>query len=242
MHSTNQTQAERELKRILEKYGCDGDDAARIKKWIYESDDFDSAMAALNAVIKRFFDLFPTNLPSEAMPEITKVFNEAWNAFPHRALKGKSPNQAVAEANDAQSPTKNEPPAKIICGGQEMTAEEYEDLLKEIEKVQKPFKRWIYRSVLPSYKKFLHGTLGASTAAAHFEVADIFFERALLLGFPDFLSIRSRFIQREFPRWWTTHVLMDRKTPKYVLFSLKKLFRFIAETYDIDIRRFGFRA
>lgn len=71
-------------------------------------------------------------------------------------------------------------------------------------------------------------------------VADIFFQRALCLGFIEFKDFRQDFIQKEFPKWWQTHVLMSNLTEEEVLLSLKEFFQFLFLAYNIDIEKFGF--
>lgn len=239
MQAQDVRQIEKELSRVLLEYGTREEDAAAVKKWIYESRG--PAMAAVKAVQKKFFGLFPENLPPEAIDHLVRVLNDAWNHFPHRSLGGRSPNMMVAEAMKNKPPFSQVPAMpKIICGGREMDWDEYQTMLREMERLQKPFKQWTKKLVLPKYARFLRNAFTTDTADMHYEVADIFFDRVFHVGFLNLGTIRRDFVQKEFPRWWTTHVLMDRKTQKQVLASLRRLFGFLHDKYAVDIAAFGF--
>jgi len=106
--------------------------------------------------------------------------------------------------------------------------------------VQKPFRNWVEKYLLPKYKESLGQDYKKAIAKKHFEVADIFFERVLHVGFIEFNQIRKEFIQKEFPHWWQTHVLMSNLSEREVLNSLKILFQYIFSVHEQDIKKFGF--
>ena len=102
----------------------------------------------------------------------------------------------------------------MIVGGQEMDWDDYWAMIKEMEKAQIPFKNWIEKDLLPKYQIFLSQKYQKYTLNKHLEVADHFFHRVLHVGFITLEEIRKDFIQKEFPRWWQTHVLTDSLSEK----------------------------
>lgn len=178
----------------------------------------------------------------DEMNDILQHFADAWNYFPHKALGGRSPND-VMEAEIKKRPKQSRQQGgmpKVRVGGREMDWKEYEKMLEEMEFVQKPLRNWIKNNLLPKYKICLEKNYGKTTAKKHYEVADIFSERVLHVGFVEFDKIRKEFIQKEFPRWWQTHVLISNLSEKEVRGSLKVLFRHISAVYEWDIKKFGF--
>lgn len=231
---------EQELQNLINKYGLNKKlTVNKIKKLVWQAKGA-SAMEAVNKYQKKCLSYFSDLEKIDDINEILKLFMDAWNYFPHQSLKGKSPNEIFAnEVKRQPAPTGRSMP-KVIVGGQEMEWEQYEAMLKEMEKQQKPFRKWVETEAMPKYQKYLETTLAKKTREKHFEVADIFFERALHVGFVNFNEIRRVFIQKEFPRWWQTHVLMNSLKEKEIVSSLQKLFEFVEFTFNKDIKKFGF--
>ena len=101
-----------------------------------------------------------------------------------------------------------------------------------MKKAQKPFKKWIEKDALPKYKKcFKQMVKSTHTRENSYDVADIFFQRVLHVGFVDLEGIRPKFIHKEFPHWWPTHVMQSNLTPAQVKKSLDRLFEFIELVY-----------
>ena len=97
---------------------------------------------------------------------------------------------------------------------------------------------WIEKDLLPKYQIFLSQKYQKYTLNKHLEVADHFFHRVLHVGFITLEEIRKDFIQKEFPRWWQTHVLTDSLSEKEIISSLKMLFEFIELVYGINQDKF----
>lgn len=200
-------------------------------------------MEAVNRYQKQCLQLFPEPNDVDEMNNILQVFIDAWNYFPHKELGGKAPNDLVQEAmkKEPQPEVKSRKMPKVVVGGREMEWDEYERMLKEMERMQKPFKKWIKRDVLPKYEKYLEQTLKNKRAREeHYNVADIFFDRVLHVGFVNFEEIRPNFIQKKFPRWWPTHVMYSDLEPEEVRDSLKKFFAFIELIYRVAMSKYGF--
>ena len=244
MIQTNKTplQVEKSLNKLFKKYDIQRKiTVGEIKKWIWNSGGH--AMEAVNQYNKKCFQLFPEPKDIDEMNDIMQVFTDAWNYFPHKELHGKTPHEVFQE-NMAKAPASvgqsNEMP-KIIVGGREMEWDEYERMLQAMEKAQKPFKKWIRRDALPKYEKYLEQMVKNKRAREeHYNVADMFFERVLHVGFISFEEIRPAFIQKEFPRWWPTHVMYSNLEPDQVQESLKIFFTFAELVYGIHMSRFGF--
>lgn len=233
---------EKNLQKLLDKYKLSSKlTIAQIKDWIF-NDEGESAMDASNRFQKKWHKYFARVKNMDELNYVFQHFIDAWNYFPHQSLAGRSPDQVFKEESK-KSPVprgdKKEIP-KVIVGGREMSWDEYEAMIKEMGKRQKPFKAWTDNVALPNYKNYLEHTAGKDTLSKHYEVADIFFERVIHVGFITFDQIRKDFIQKEFPHWWQTHVMMSNLKEKEVLSSLKKLFQFIALNYKRDVSKFGF--
>lgn len=243
MNDKTSKQVERELQKLLEKYKLTAKLSVKtIKDWIYNSPDT-TVGEAVAIYQKKYLSYFSRVKIIEELNKIVQVFTDAWNNFPQTALGGKSPNQIFQSSSKTKNQSaggKNKTMPKMIVGGREMEWDEYWAMLKEMERLQIPFKSWIEKDLLPKYKNFLSQKYGAKTMNKHYAVADLFFQRILQLGFLRLVEIRSDFIQQEFPHWWTTHVLMDSLTAKNVLSSLRKLFEFIELVYGISKIKFGF--
>lgn len=236
-------QVEQELQRLLEQYKLtDKLSVADFKDWIYNSQN-SNTMKDVNLYQKKFLKYFTRVKDIDKLNQILQVFMDAWNYFPHQALKGKSPQQMVESLYNNRKqpviPDKKKMP-KMIVGGQEMSWDDYWAMIKEMEYQQIPFKNWTEKDLLPKYKKFLNQQYQKDTVNKHYEVADIFFERALHVGFLTLEEIRKDFIQKEFPHWWQTHVLMNSLKEQEILFSLERMFEFIELVYKINKEKFGF--
>lgn len=227
-------QVEKALAKLFKKHGIENKVSIEdIKNWIWNATG--DPMEASNKFQKKCMDLFPPMESIDELNEILQIFVSAWNTFPHKELKGKTPNELfkenmkTAEKSDQFFPSQ----PKVIVGGQEMEFDEYFEMLKEMERVQKPFKKWIEKELLPNYEKYLKSNFKKThIQKKHSEVADIFFQRVLHVGFVDLESIRPEFITREFPSWWPTHVLQSTLKPHQVAKSLMTLFRFIDNNYE----------
>ena len=128
----------------------------------------------------------------------------------------------------------------VSVGGHKMGWHEYWAMIAKMEKSQEPFKKLVAKKLLPRYEEFLKGNFSVGAARKHLKVADIFFQRAMHVGFIEFKEIRLDFIQKEFPQWWQTHVLQSNLSEKQILSSVGKLFEFLALFCEIDIKKFGF--
>jgi len=233
---------ERRLKALFKKYGVSKKiTVSAVKKWIYN--ERDKKLENFNLLQKKFLSFFPKTKNIDKLNEILQNFTAAWNAFPHKTLHGKSPNEIVKKKLENHQNLKKKDDAKmpeIIVGGSKMQWDEYWEMIREMEKLQIPFKNWIEKEVLPKYKKYLQSTTSQSEKARHYEVADIFFDRVRHLGFLELAQIRKEFIQREFPHWWQTHILDSDLSEQRVRISLKNLFEFLELVYEIQIEKFGF--
>lgn len=244
MFNTDKTtkQVEDKLNALIEKYRIkEKITVDEIKKWIWNAKG--QAMEAVNQYHKKCFQLFPEPKDIDEMNDIMQAFTDAWNFFPHKGLGGKAPNELLKEGmkNVPKSGTEDRKMPKIIVGGVEMELDEYEEMLREMENAQKPFRKWIKRDALPKYEKYLQQIVkNKHMREEYYNVADIFFERVLRIGFVTFEEIRPDFIQKEFPNWWPTHVISSNLKPHQVQEYLKKFFIFTELVYRIVIRKYGF--
>ncbi|MDD4271496.1 MAG: hypothetical protein PHF50_01685 [Patescibacteria group bacterium] len=234
---------EKNLSQLLKEYKLSKKLSLEIiKDWIF-NDEGESAMDASNRFRKKWYKYFARVKDMDEMNNVLQHFTDAWNYFPHQSLGGKSPCEIMEEEikkRPKQLQQQNGDMPKVRVGGHEMEWEEYQKMLKEMELLQRPFRNWAEKHLLPKYKKYLRQDYKKETAEKHFEVADIFFERVLHVGFIEFNQIRKEFIQKEFPHWWQTHVLMSNLNEQEVLNSLKILFQYIFSVYEQDIKKFGF--
>ena len=244
MYNADKTvkQVKDNLNSLIKKYHIQGKITVdEIKKWIWDAKG--GVMEAVNKYHKKCFQLFQEPKDIDEMNTIMQIFTDAWNFFPHKELGGRAPNDLFKEGIKKlpKSQTKSCKMPKIIIGGIEMEFDEYERMLREMERAQKPFKKWVKNEVLPKYRKYLEQMVkDKRTLEEHYDVADIFFERALRLGFVTFEGIRPDFIQKEFPHWWPTHVMCSNLEPNQVQESLKKFFTFAELVYGINMNRYGF--
>lgn len=234
---------EKNLQKLLDKYKLSEKmTVVTIRDWIW-NDEGERGLDAVHRFQKKWMKYFARIRNIDELNSIMQVFTDAWNYFPHKSLKGKSPEQMVEESlkkNPSLAKKDNQRMPDMIVGGVKMPWDEYWKMIREMERLQIPFKNWIKSDLLPKYKKFLGQKFSERTIAKHYEVADIFFERVLRVGFIEFEQIRKDFIQKEFPRWWQTHVMMNNLSEKEVISSLRNLFEFINLVYSKDIRKFGF--
>lgn len=115
-----------------------------------------------------------------------------------------------------------------------MEWDQYWAMLRDMEKRQKPFKKWIEKEFTPAYDKYLKKNFTKRASESHLRVAELFFDRTLHVGFLNFESIRHAFALKEFPRWWKTHVMGVSETPTQVAASVKVLLAFAKEAYQLE--------
>ncbi len=128
-------------------------DVKKIRKMIWNATG-DTAMDAVNKYHKKCYGFFPEPKSIDEANDILQIFADAWNCFPHKELGGKSPDQKVGEAlkNMPKQKTDSQKMPKMIVGGVEMEWDDYWAMIREMEKVQVPFKKWIDDEFLPKYK------------------------------------------------------------------------------------------
>lgn len=248
--NANPTAVKKALYKIIQKYGLTKQlSVAAIEKRIYESEGA-TAMEASNKFqlwwTKFFRKQFEENSPD--FDFILPAFTDAWNYFPHKSLGGRSPREKFKEYYGQEPDAsmadpenrRNEEMPRVHVGNREMSWGEYEHMLKEMEKEQEPFKHLV-DDILQSYKTHLQQEerLSKKTVDRHYGVADIFFSRALHVGFINFHGIRKAFVLKEFPRWWQTHVMFFSLREPEIVSSLKKLFSFIEQTYGLGHEAFA---
>lgn len=229
-------QVEENLAHFFEKYGIQKKVTVEdIKKWIWNSTG--PVMEASQKYQKKCFNLIPRIDDIDELNNVIKVVTDAWNFFPHKALDGKSPHQMYIETYGEKvekQPLGKQKMPKIVVGGKEMEVEEFQAMIKKMENEQRPFKKWIEEDALPKYQRYLEQIMQVKKACEeHYDVADIFFQRALHVGFLNLGSIRPEFIKNEFSRWWPTHVMYSNLTPEGVKKSLGILFEFIELVYSV---------
>lgn len=237
-HNKTPKLVEKDLKALFKKYGIQNKiTIEQIKKWIWNATG--PAMEASNKYHKKCLQLFPEPEDIDKMNDVLQVFVAAWNYFPHKELGGKSPNDIMQEEMKKmpKENRENKGMPKVRVGGREMEWDDFQEMLKKMEKAQKPFKKWIDKDVMPKYKKYLKQMVkSARSRESHYDVADIFFQRVLHVGFVEFEQIRPTFIQEEFPHWWPTHVMYSNLKPSQVRKSLGKLFTFIELVYGVRMK------
>jgi len=234
---------EKNLQELLNEYGLSRKlTLEMIRDWTW-NDEGESAMDASNRFQKKWFKYFSDIKDIDEFNRILQVFVDAWNYFPHKSLEGRSPDQMVhraLEEDPSLSKKDDKEMPDVVVGDRKISWNEYWAMIAEMEKLQKPFKEFVEKEILPEYNKFLIDKFSPKTARKHVQIADIFFERAMHIGFIEFKDIRKDFVQKEFPKWWQTHILDSELNEKEVLSSLKELFNFLAFLYETDIEKFGF--
>ncbi|MBU4299498.1 hypothetical protein KJ636_05665 [Patescibacteria group bacterium] len=232
---------EERIQKLIDKYKL-GEvlSIEKIKDWIL-NDYGESAMDASNIFQKKFFSYFKNVKDINEINGILQVATAAWNFYPHKSLSGKSPQQMVKEALKKNPELKNKKKDKMpdfIVGGRKIPWDKYWATMEEMKETQKPFRRQIKNDILPAYENFLlrEKNLPKEIAEEHIRVADIFFERALWVGFLNYEMIRPEFAKYEFPRWWQTHILGDNRDENEIWVSLKILISFMKEKFDLETR------
>jgi hypothetical protein len=102
---------EERLRKIIAQYKLSGVlSVAKVRDWIL-NDYGDSASEASNNFQKKFFNCFKdikdiTDIKTKKFDEVLTVSTDAWNAFPHRSLGGKSPQQMISVETKKESSSK----------------------------------------------------------------------------------------------------------------------------------------
>ena len=231
-------ETERKLQTIVEKHQLTKKlSVSAVQDWVW-NEDGNSAIDASNRYQLKWMKFF-ANVEGDEFNRVLQVFTDAWNYFPHKPLDGKSPDE-LFRAQLKNLPAKNPSPSrkpKVIVGGREMSWNQYTAMITEMERLQIPFKQWVENEVLPEYEMVLKAKFSPKTMDKHMTVADIFFERARYVGFLSFEGIRDGFIQKEFPKWWQTHVMFTSLSEKQIVSSLRSLLSFIEGRYGIKIKQ-----
>lgn len=227
------------LNALFKKYGiADKVTVKDVKNWVFNATG--PVMEASNKFNKKCLNLFPPTDDIDEMNYIMQKFVDAWNFFPHKALQEKSPEEMYRTTygekakNRSSNRNNKKPMPKVRVGDREMEWDEFQTMIKEMEKAQKPFKKWIEKDALPKYEKYLTQIIKTKKdCEEHYGIADLFFQRALHLGFVNLKSIRPAFIHEEFPKWWPTHVIYSDLKPTEVKKSLELLYKFMNLVYGV---------
>ena len=219
----NPAEVEDRLSRLIARHKAKNITVAEIKRRIFETGSED-VMAESRRFHKWWIGCFRTT-DEESFTELLSAFQDAWNSFPHSSLSGKSPQQMVEEEMKKHPDMKKNIDEKdmptVIVGGIARSWDDHWNMIKKMEKLQKPFKKWIDETALPSYKNFLeHKFKSKKSIDKHYDTADIFLKRVLHVGFLTYEQIRPAFAVWEFPEWWQTHVLYSDLTEDQVWSSL----------------------
>lgn len=252
----NPKNIEKDLEAFIKKYNLDKELSVRkVKEWVYNADKdtmigsniYQSSWMKVVNRSKKFLAGTKDNedLLMERYNEAMTVFTQAWNNFPHKALGNKSPTDLVEENSKKMpkpDPQEDFAGPQVFFGDQTMEWEEYLAMLELMEKMQKPFKKWIDKKALPAYEKYLQKSFASEqTIKKHSHIASIFTDRVLHVGFIEYEEIRPDFIIFEFPDWWQTHViipgLLDLKEIT-ILNSLCIFINFIEEKFNYVIPGF----
>jgi len=223
------TEVEQRLQQLIEKHKPKNISVQEIRRRIFESNDEDT-MKEINLFNKWWFQCFRT-VNENAFKELLSAFQDAWNSFPHSSLAGKSPQQVMQEEvkkhpTVAKHMREGDMPT-VTVGGVTRSWDDHCKMIKEMERLQKPFKSWIEKQALPNYQRFLKTKYKTKkTIEKHYDVADHFFRRVLHVGFLDFEEIRPAFAVWEFPEWWPSHILYSNLTEDQVWSSLCDFFWF----------------
>lgn len=225
---SRRNEIEQEIAEMLKETKSDFS-LQHVKDAIFHAEDNDDMM--------KMIAMFDRGGDASELSIILELVTDAWNYFPHESLGGISPVEKSLEYEKKYPKNKKSEKGKdsmprVRVGDREMSWDEHQMMLAEMEKAQQPFKKWI-SGVLKDYKSFLKQD-GSSTKEAkkHYFIAETFFDRILWLGWLDFGSIRREFIADEFPKWWLTHVIASGiNDPKEVQSSVRKLVNFIDSKY-----------
>lgn len=202
-----------------------------VKNALFHEEDNDDMMKVVA--------MFDRGGDASELSNILELVTDAWNYFPHESLGGVSPveksleNERKYPKNKKSEKVKDSMP-RVRVGDREMSWNEHQVMLAEMEKAQQPFKKWI-SGVLKDYKSFLkQDESSTKEAKKHYFIAETFFDRVLWLGWLDFGSIRKEFITDEFPKWWQTHVIAPGINGlKEIKDSVHKLADFIGNKYSL---------
>jgi len=237
----NKKEVEKELQELIDRYHLNEKLTVEvIKDWVFEEKG-ETVSESAHRFQKRALDYFKDLKDIDELNEVLGIISDAWNYFPHKSLGGKSPAQLVKEELKIHPERKKsrEMP-EVIVGGRKMSWNDHSKMIKKMKELQKPFRRWVDKDALPNYRKYLkkEKSLPKEVVEKHHEVADVFFDRAMWVGFLDFEKIRIEFAKYEFPRWWQTHVMGNDLDENEIWSSLKILFGFLAEKYGMNVERF----
>lgn len=207
-----------------------------VKQWIYESDDEDS-MRPVHIYQKKFMQAF-SNAKEADMQEVVNVSMHCWNVFPHKALGGLSPQEKHSEHYGKNTPEdiKKEDVDPIMnVGPHKIKMSEYTKMAAEIEKAQRPLKKWLETIMLPKYEHRLKECYSTKTVEKHVITAEIFIQKVLSAGYTNYEDISLQFTSW-FCEWWETHVLYSNLTPDQVWKSVAKFLDYIYFTTGKDVR------
>jgi hypothetical protein len=189
---TRRDELKKEIAEMLEEtnsyFGVDD-----VINAVYEEEESDD----YQHIIAMFDDGNIDNLSN-----VLELATDVWNYFPHKALGGLSPAEKSLEPQKtvrAKKSNQKSSMPRVQVGDYDMSWEDYEKMLQEMERQQVPFKKWI-EGVLPEYESHLKNTekLPKDIVQKHRFIAEMFFDRVLHVGFLDFGGIRPEFIDKEF--------------------------------------------
>lgn len=123
----------------------------------------------------------------------------------------------------------------IKIGDLELSSDEFEELMEEIEIKQEPFRRKFEEEILPAYEIYLKERYKENTVDKHLRVAFTFIRNAFFSGFVEYEMIDEEFAFEEFPIWWQSHVVGKSLSPREVRNSLKKFVKYVEEFYSIHL-------
>src|SRR3989344_7877471 len=159
---------EKKLQALLAKYNLESKlTVSQIKSWVFHADG-PSAEGAHTTYQTKWMHYFRRIKNVDELNDVMQIFVDAWNHFPHKALGHKSPQQMIDGYKKTTPPSKRDLSGtipRIRVGDREMSFEEYQSMLTEMEQVQKPFKQWIEIDLLNKYKTFLEQHYKTKTIA-----------------------------------------------------------------------------
>ncbi len=237
----NKKSIEKELNNLIAKYKIgDKVNLEKIKDLIYNEEG--GASEANNRFMKKFLGYFGEPKSEEDFDKMIELATGCWNFFAHKSLNGLSPNEMVKKEMKNSKLTKQEEKQnsmpEVIVGKKRMSWEKYQQMLREMEKAQEPFKKFIDKDILPNYRKFFENKtdLSQKTKEKYIDVAERFFDRVLWVGFVNYEDIRLDFAQKDFPRWWQTHILYSNLDENQVWSALRRLIDFVKIRYDLELK------
>jgi len=237
----NKKEVEKELQNLIDRYHLNEKLTVEvIKNWVFEEKG-KTVSESVHRFQKRALDYFKDLKDVDELNEVLGIITDAWNYFPHESLGGKSPSQIVKEGSKIHPERKkSRQMPDVVVGGRKMSWDNYSKMIKKMEELQKPFRRWVDKDALPNYRNYLEKgkNLPQQILEKNYKVADVFFDRAMWVGFLNFEEIRAEFAKYEFPRWWQAHVMGNDLDENEIWSSLKILFGFLAEKYGMNVKRF----